>query len=107
MKYVKCYPSSKIPAGDAWQTLAMSEEKMLAEQAIHPRANWGLLLGPVSNTTDIECDSPEATETYRKLFLDVRTPAWASKRGSHHLHEYDPHLADLPGVVKYQGLRTP
>jgi hypothetical protein len=82
----------------------MSEEEMLAEQAIHPRANWGLLLGPVSNTTDIECDSPEATETYRKLFPDVRTPAWASKRGSHHLHEYDPRLADLPGVVKYQGL---
>ena len=75
---------------------------MDAQREKHPQANWGLLLGPVSGVVDVKCDSEMATTAYAKLFADISTPSWGSKRGRHYLYRFDPRLESLPGVVKYQ-----
>ena len=62
------------------------------------------MLGPESGVIDIECDSPEAEEVYKRLFGDIRTPGWKSKRGSHHLFAWNERLRPLAGVLKHQGL---
>ena len=100
MKFVRCYPDSKLPIGTGWGTHGLTAEEMVEVMSTHPQANWGILLGPVSDVVDIECDSDAATTGYAKRFPDVRTPNWQSTRGKHYLFKYDARLANLPAVVK-------
>ena len=51
---------------------------------------------------DVECDSDAATANYRKVFGEIRTPAWQSTRGVHHLFQWDERLAGLGAKVEYQ-----
>ncbi len=85
MKYVILYPDSKIPVGRDWPQHTVDEAELQRRLTNNPKANLGLLLGGQSGVIDVECDSPEAEEVYAKLFGEIRTPGWKSKRGSHRL----------------------
>jgi len=102
--YVKCYPKSKQPIGNNWGDNLLTREaieKLLAE---NPHLNVGLILGPISGLIDVECDDEKAIESFNKFFVNLVTPCWQSLRGRHYLFQYDPRLADLPSVVKWQGI---
>ena len=104
MKYVILYPDSKIPIGRDWPQHAVDEAELQRRLTNNPKANVGVMLGPKSGVVDVECDSSEAEEVYRKLFGNIRTPGWESKRGFHHLYAWNDRLRALAGVLKHQGL---
>ena len=103
--FVRCYSNAKYPVGAAWQDRCLSADEVVALLKTHPTANVGLLLGPQSGIIDLECDSPEAEETFKRLFPNgVATGCYQSKRGRHYLFRWNGRLADLPSVIKWQGL---
>lgn len=99
--YVLCYPGSKNPIGNDWGNHTIDGETLKTNLAEAPTLNCGIVLGP-GTYVDVECDSEAATAHYAELFAATKTPNWSSARGVHHLHQYDPRLADLPGVIKLQ-----
>ena len=104
MFYIICYPGTKVPIGKDWASRGLSVEEVAERRANNPDITLGVLLGPVSNVLDVECDDDEATASYDKHLGTILTPSWRAKRGIHHLYQYDERLANLPGVVKYEGI---
>ena len=104
MFYVICYPGTKVPIGKDWATRGLSAEEVAERRANNPAITVGVLLGPASGVVDVECDGEEATAAYAKLLGTVLTPSWQSTRGRHYLYQYDERLANLPGVVKHEGM---
>ena len=101
MNYILCYPCSKKPDWTRYPLSWGEVEELLSD---NPHYNIGLLLGPMSGVIDIDCDGPEATELYHKLFGDIKTSSWQAKRGNHYLYQYDDRLADLPAKLEIDGL---
>jgi putative DNA primase/helicase len=104
MLYVPCYPGSKHPIGNYWHQKAVTLEQRNELAACNPQWNWGILLGSESGVDDAECDSPEATEAFSRLFGSIRTPWWSAKKGDHHLFRHDPRLDALGAMVVLQGI---
>ncbi len=104
MHYVICNPETKRPYGKAWQTKSLSQEEIDKRLAKNPAMTIGLLLGPLSGVVDVECDSEPAAERYKELLGNVQTPAWRSKRGTHHLYKWDERLMAVLAVVKIDGI---
>ncbi len=81
--FVLCWRDSKRPAGPAWQNHGISYADVQRAIAEKVQANYGLMLGPVSDLMDFECDSPEAEQALRRHLGDEvldNTPAWRSAR---------------------------
>ena len=95
----KCLVKSrgKHPIDAGWQERATTDEAtIIKELERHPYANVGVQMGPASRLVDIECDSPEAEQTYLQLFGDEGppvTPTYMAKRGKHRLFRF---RDDLP-----------
>jgi hypothetical protein len=70
MRFVICYPKSKRPIGKDWPNHTLTAEEVDAHRKTHPHDNVGIVFGPASGVVDVECDSDEATDTYKKLFPD-------------------------------------
>ncbi len=104
MHYIICYPGTKVPIGRDWATRGLPAEEVAERRANNPAINVGLLLGPVSGLVDVECDGDEATAAYARLLGSILTPSWQSTRGRHYLYQHDERLANLPGVVKCEGI---
>ena len=91
--------------GGGWPNHCLTANEVADLFKTNPAANIGLLLGPVSGIIDLECDSPEAEQTFKRLFPNgVATGCYQSKRGRHYLFRWDDRLSDLPSVIKWQGL---
>jgi hypothetical protein len=102
--YIICYPDSKIPVGKDWDARPLSADEVARRRTNNPKANVGLLLGPVSGLIDVKCDGDEATAAYTKLLGTNLTPSWQSTRGRHYLYQYDERLVGLANAVHYEGL---
>ncbi len=70
--YIVCYPNSKVPVGEDWGSRPLSAADIAARRSNNSQLNQGVLFGPVSGLIDLECDSEEATDTYRELIGDTR-----------------------------------
>jgi hypothetical protein len=104
-----CPSPGKHPKGQDWQSRATCDEDEIeswfdGNQQATP--NVGLLLGAESKVIDVEFDSEEAAEAFRRWGLDrVDTPAFRSGRGEHRLFAWEPGLPDK-AVVKVEGIEV-
>jgi hypothetical protein len=102
--YCKVYPNSKQPVGNAWGKNPLTWDEIVEARTGNLAMNVGLVFGPVSNLLDVECDGPEATEAFNKLFDKILTPHWQAKRGQHHIFLFNSRLSELPNVIHYCGV---
>jgi len=103
--YCRVYPNSKVPVGKAWGLHPLSWDGIIAARTGNLNMNVGLVFGPTSGLLDVECDGPEATESFNKLFGgEILTPHWQAKRGQHHIFQFDSRLSELPNVIHYCGV---
>lgn len=103
MRFVVCYPGTKIPIGTDWAANWFDAEEMKKRHANNPAANFGVLLGP-DDGIDVETDSEEGATVYAQHFVGIVTPTWQSTRRRHHFLRHDPRLVNLASVVKWQGI---
>jgi len=95
---------AKRPKLNDWGAKATCDEEALGELLTqHPRANIGLLLGPLSGVIDIEFDADEGRETARRIFDGIVTPTYASSRSTHRLFRWSDAFPPLAKIM-HQGL---
>ncbi len=88
--------SSKNPlAGKAWQDYATSNISEFVSLCPPGLFNLAMVFGPESGICDVEPDSDAAAETLYAFMREsgVRTVAYKSRRGIHHLFKWEPRLA--------------
>ena len=105
---VPILPRDKRPRINAWQKAASSKEaKITSWWTKWDDSNVGIRLGRGSNLVDIECDGPEAEETYQRLVKDYEpiTPTYTAHRGKHRLVRWRDDLPEpTKAVFKIAGL---
>lgn len=97
----------KRPVGDEWQKRATSDQAAVARifaQCQHDGV--GVHLGQRSDLIDFDCDSPEAEETFKRLFDGhaSSTPTFQSTRGKHRLFRWNESLPNLSIKLVIDGL---
>jgi hypothetical protein len=101
---VDLHHKAKNPVGDGWPVRATTREESVRQKfAQKPTRNVGILLGPRSKLIDIEADSPEAEETYKRLLGNILAPTYSAARGPHRFFAFDERLKGI-GIVKIDGL---
>ena len=84
LQVVQVAKRGKNPLGVEWQNRAATSAEQI-EQWVEDGFNIGVILGPPSEIVDVELDSPEAEEAWKKLNIECWTPTFKGKRGLHRL----------------------
>lgn len=95
----------KRPVGNEWEQRATCDPKAVKELFKCEHDGLGVQLGQRSNLIDFDCDSPEAEETFQRLFGgEITTPSFLSTRGKHRLFKWTDKLPQGSIKITVDGL---
>ncbi len=88
--------TGKEPIGKAWGRSRPTEAKLRATFQAHPEAGVGIRLGLDGGVIDLEVDGPDGTTSLGGLLgRKATTLGWSSRRGPHHLFQFEPRFLSL------------
>ena len=83
-------------------TFNESADRAVIHDWLTSRTNVGLILGPISGVIDVEIDSEQANEEWKRLgFYNYKTVSYSSGRGNHHLFRCKPNLPRVTVIKPY------